>query len=296
MGVDVKIKNKQLFKKALKIEDITLGKYKYGYLDDYWRNTGELEEGYNVLYDPDNIGRGMEFQWSNNLKNEINLRINFFSTKYDMEMFYEVIRNILHVWKVKSFEHDGSDCTEADLEELCKKVKKSNLDYIANIDQTNITTIFGAMRPIHLDIERVKSFGENKNEEGFADYLHNLQCPDDYYAVPIVIKLNNTEFFGNYTIIAETDTIFPKKASDPILFKNPSTGEQLKCSFFVVTFVSNVKKRVVGRMAFDEFVEKAGIMNCPKHDMNHVFLKGFSEDEITKLAESASYDPLEKKQ
>lgn len=292
MGVDVRIKNRQIFKKALKINDITLGKYKYGSLDNYWRNTDELVEGRNILYHPNHIGRGIEFQWSDNLKDEIALRVNFLSTKYDMEMFYEVIRNILHVWKAKSFEHDASIYTEADLDELCKKQREFNLNYMADIDQISITTIFGARHPIDLDKTRVKTFGENKDEEGFADYLHALQYPDAYYAVPIIYKLNDTEFFGSYAITAETDTIFPKKASDPIMFKNPNTGEPLKCSFFVVTLVSLEKNRAVGRMAFDEFVEKAGIMNCPEHDMTHVFLKGLSEDKIFELAESEHYDPL----
>ena len=57
-------------------------------------------------------GKGIEFQRSNNLKNEIELRLNFLSTKYDKEMFYEGIRNILHVWNAKSFDHDGSECAE----------------------------------------------------------------------------------------------------------------------------------------------------------------------------------------
>ena len=292
MGIDVRIKNGQLFKKALKIEDITLGKYEYGSTDEYWRNTGELIEGYNILHDPNHIGRGMEFKWSKNLKDEIELRVNFFSTRYDMEMFYEVIRNILHVWKVKSFEHDASVCTEADLDELCRIQKKFNLEQLAGIDQMDVTTIFGAMYPIDIDKDKVASFGKNQDEEGYAEYLHKLQCMDAYYAVPIIYKLNDTEFYGSYAITAGVDTIFPKEAHEPMMFKDPNTGEQLKCSLFVVTLVSFEKKCAVGRMAFDDFVEKAGVLNCPAQDIGRVFLKGLSEEKIAELAESEHLDPL----
>ena len=284
MGIDVRIKNGQLFKKPLKIEDVTLGKYKYGALDDYWRNTEELTEGYNVLYDPNHIGRGIEFLWSENLKDEIELKANFLSTKYDMEMFYEVIRNILHIWKAKSFEHDGSNCKESDIDELLRIQKQFNLEQMSGIDQMNISTIFGAMHPIDIDTERVKGYGDKGDEEGFAEYLHNLQCRDAYYVVPIIYKVNETEFFGSYAITAETDTIFPKRPSNPIMFKDPNTGEQLRCSFFVVTLFSLEKKCAVGRMGFDEFVEKAGIADCPEHDASHVFLKGLSEERIAELA------------
>ncbi len=298
MGVDVRIKNRQIIKKALKIEDITLGKYKYGSLDDYWRNTGELAEGYNVLYDPNHIGRGMEFKWSNNLKDEIELRVNFLSTKYDIEMFYEVIRNILNVWKVKQFDHDASTCTIDDLDALYQSSKEFNLDYMSNQDivpdksESNIITIFGAMYPIDIDKKLIKSYGENEDEDGYANYLHNLQYPDAYYAVPIIYSLNDTEFFGNYVITAETDTLFPKRARDPMMFKDPNTGEQLKCKFFVVTLVSLEKKSAVGRMDFDEFVDKVNIANCPQHDMTRVFLEGLSEEKIAELTESEHYDPL----
>ena len=45
MSVEVVIKNKQLIKKPLTIEDITMGKYACGTSDQYMRNTCEVKDG-----------------------------------------------------------------------------------------------------------------------------------------------------------------------------------------------------------------------------------------------------------
>ena len=292
MSIEVTIKNGQLFKKPLQISDLTMRKYAYGSLDGSWRNTGELVEGYNVLYDPNRIGRGIEFSWSNNVKDEIELRVNFISTKYDMDMFYEVIRNILHVWKAKSFDHDGETYHEEDLDELCRLQKELNLKYMSELKQDGVMTIFGAMFPISVKYEKLANYGITNDEEGYADYLHELQSKDVYYAVPIIFQLNDDEFFGSYSVTATTDTIFPKQAMNPIMATNPNTGGPLECALFVVTLVSIEKRQAVGRMAFDEFIAKARIMECPEFDETHVFLKGLSEEEIQALAASEHIDPL----
>ena len=294
MSVEVVIKNGQLFKKALSINDLTMGKYSYGHFDDYFRRVDELIEGYNVLYNPNKIGRGIEFKWSNNLKDEISLRVNYLATKYDIEMFYEVIRNIMHIWKAKYFEREGENCKEEDIDVWCNSDKKFNLDFLK--EREDSITIFGATMPIDIDFhdQEIVRLIENGDEEGWADYLHQKQSLDAYYAVPIVYTLNENEFFGNYVITAGADTIFPKAPKDPMMFANPKTGKQLECSLFVVSLVSLEKKSAIGRLSFDDFANKVNIKECPSFDYNHVFLKGLSEEEIQELANCDHKDPLEK--
>lgn len=294
MSIKVTIKNGQLLRKPLKLTDLTMGKYAYGSLDGNWRNTGELVEGYNVLYDPNRIGRGIEFSWSKNVKDKIELHVNFISTKYDMEMFYQVIRNILHVWKAKSFEHDGETYHEEDLNELCQLQKELNLRYMSELKQDGVMIVFGAMFPISVKYEKLANYGMSHDEEGYADYLHELQSQDAYYAVPIIYQLNEEEFFGSYSVTATTDIIFPKQAMNPVMTTNLKTGEPLECSFFVVTLVSLEQGQTVGTMSFDEFIAKAKIMECPEFDETHVLLKGLSEEELQALAESEHSDPFGK--
>ena len=105
MGIDVTIKNRQLFKKALTVKDLTLGKYACGNPDEYERNTCEEADGDLIVYNPQKIGRGiLVTDWNSNIKDEIHMKVNFLCTRYDMEMFYEIIRNVMHVWKARNFE------------------------------------------------------------------------------------------------------------------------------------------------------------------------------------------------
>ena len=105
MGIDVKIRNKRFIKKPLKIEDIA-GRYNYGHADDYYRFEEGLVTGTNIVYDPQHIGRGFEFEWTGDDKDEISLRLNFLTTIYDIRIFYETVRNIMQLWGAKEFQVD----------------------------------------------------------------------------------------------------------------------------------------------------------------------------------------------
>lgn len=299
MSIDVVIRNKQLFKKALQPEDVTLGKYSCGKLDEFGRSDRKSMEGNIVIYDPKKIGRGVSLTWSKDIKNEIALTANFFSTKYDMEMFYEIIRNILHVWKTKNFEQDGVAFGEEDIDRLCTEQKASSLSFMKDVEQLvkgkgGVITIFGAMFPLDIDVKLLEKFGTEKDEEGFADYLHRLQSVDAYYAVPLIYKNKKkpNSFFGNFAITSDTDTIFPTEAKTPLGFKDPATGEALQCEFFVVTLFSYEKKKIVGTMLFEDFMRMADVMSNPEFDKTHVLLKGISEEKMDELANSEHEDPL----
>lgn len=299
MSIDVVIRNKQLFKKALQPEDVTLGKYSCGKLDEFGRNDRKSKEGNLVIYDQKKIGRGVSLMWTPDMKNEIALSVNFFSTKYDMEMFYEIIRNILHVWKAKTFEQDGVAFSEEDIDRLCKEQKESSLSFMKDVEQLtkekgNSVTIFGAMFPLDVDVKLLEKFGSEKDEEGYAEYLHRLQSVDAYYAVPMIYKNKKkpNSFIGNFAITSDTDTIFPIEAKVPIGFKDPSTGGAIQCDFFAVTLFSYEKKRIVGAMLFEDFIRMADVKSNPEFDKAHVLLKGISEAKMDELANSEHEDPL----
>jgi hypothetical protein len=302
MGIDVTVKNRQLFKKALKLGDITLGKYTCGTSDEYARNTCEPGDGDLIVYNPEKIGRGVIVSnWNSNIKDEISLRVNFLSTRYDMEMFYEIIRNVMHVWKAKNFEQDGGIYTEDDIDALCKDNKELSLRYMVDMCKDKKTddsafTIFGAMFPLDLDTDLLINFGFKKDEEGYADYLHGLQSMDVYYAVPAVYRRKDKEsaFWGAYSVTATVDTVFPLKPRAPLFFKNPDTNEDLKCDFFVVSLYSLAQKKTLAIMSFEDFCRLAGVGNCQTFDKNHVVIKGISEEKMAEMAASEYVNPLEK--
>lgn len=301
MSVEVVIKNKQLIKKPLTIKDITMGKYAAGTIDQYMRNTREVKDGELVVYNPDKIGRGVSISgWSSDLKNEISIVANSFSTKYDYEMFYDIIGNIMRVWKTKSFEQEGIKYTDADLEKLCLDQQTNGIGMMADIEKIvnsedgEDLTFFSALLPLNIKINKIAKFGKEKDLEGYANYLHELQAVDAYYAVPLYYGQKNKKdaYFGNYAITSDTDTIFPVKPKVPPFFTDPSTGKALQCSLYVVTLYSYAKKQVVGRLSFEDFLRLADIRNCPEFDSTHVFLKGISEERMAEMAATEHDDPL----
>ena len=295
MGIEVRIQNKRLIKKPLNISDI-VGSYSYGYMDDFFRLKEGLVEGTNVVYDPQHIGRGFEFDWNNDLKSEISLRLNFLSTIYDIKIFYECIRTIMTVWGAKTFEQDGSTYRLEDIESVQASANENNSKYLAMQDemeeQYKTVIVLGAMNPVNFECSEISRYVADNDLEGYAKKLHELQSMDLYYAVPMIYRVNGKDFFGNYTVTATTDTILPLKASDPPLFKNPDTGEDLKCSFFSVTLVSLEKEGAVGRMSFDDFAKEIDLASLPKYDANHVILKGLPEERIMELANMPHIDPV----
>ena len=302
MGIDVTIRNRQFFKKALKITDITLGKYACGNPDEYERNTCEEADGDLIVYNPQKIGRGiLVTDWNSNIKDEIHMKVNFFCTRYDMEMFYEIIRNVMHVWKAKNFEQDGSTFTEDYIDALCKDNKELSLKYMVEMCKDKKTddsafTIFGAMFPLDIDTDLLINYGFKKDEEGYADYLHRLQSMDVYYAVPRIYRLKDKEsaFWGAYSISATVDTVFPIKPKAPMFFKNPDTNENLECDFYVVSLYSLAQEKVLGVMRFEDFCRLAEIEKCEPFDKNHVVIKGISEEKLAEMAASEYVNPLEK--
>lgn len=301
MSVEVVIKNKQLIKKPLTIKDITMGKYAAGTIDQYMRNTREVKAGELVVYNPDKIGRGVSVMgWSSAVKDKIAIVANSFSTKYDYEMFYDIIGNIMRVWKTKNFEEEGIKHSSDDLEKLCQEQKNTAMSMMADIDSLvnredgENLTFFSAMLPLDIKLDLMKKFGEAKDEEGYADYLHDLQSIDAYFTVPIFYGQKNKDaVFGSYAVTSGTDTIFPVEPKVPPFFTDPSTGKALTCSLYIVTLVSYAKQKVIGKISFEDFVRLADIGNCPEFDATHVILKGLSEERIAQIAESVHEDPLE---
>lgn len=289
MSVEVTIKNRQLFKKPLTLKDLTLGKYVCGSIDEFGRYTGKINKGDLVFFNKDKRGRGViVYEWSNDIKNSIDLRLYQMSTRYDIEMFYEIIRNIMHVWKAGSFEQEGCAFRESDIDGLCAEQKENALKFMAGIKDVSgggseYITMQCAVFPLDLGLDLLERYGTAQDEEGYADCLHGLQSIEAYYGVPLFFKNKEHEgdYFGNFAVTNDTDTIMPLTPSVPLLFRNPETGNKLECSRYVVSFFSYEKKKVLGQMPFEVFAEAAGLKNCPKYDSTHVLLKGISEERMT---------------
>jgi hypothetical protein len=296
VGVDVIIRNKKLIRKPLTISDVA-GRYAYGHMDDFFRYEEGLIKGTNIVFDKEHIGRGFEFDWTGDDKNEIHLRLNFLATIYDIHIFYECIRNIMIVWGTKSFVQDDITFKLSEIPEIAERACQDNNRYLSMqkdmSDKYGTIIILGAMNPVYVEPDMISDFVARGDSEGYAKMLHDKQAQDLYYAVPKVYRVNNGAFFGNYSVTATADSVFPITASDPMFFKNPDTGEGLKCSFFSVSLCSLEKDAIVGRISFDDFKKEVDLESLPRYDATHVILRNMTEERIAQIVEKNYPDPLD---
>lgn len=295
MGVDVTIRNKKLIKRPLTISDVA-GNNPYGHADEYFRFEDGLIQGVNIIYDRSHIGRGFEFNWTGDDRNEISLRLNYLSTNYDIHLFYDCIRNIMTRWGAKEFMQDGSSYRLSDIDACEAMTRENNIKYLSEqkerAEEFGTTIILGAQNPVVLECNAIAEFADKGNLEGYAMLLHNTQAQDLYYAVPRIYRTGQGTFFGNYSVTATADAVFPLKACEPILFKNPDTGEDLECDFFSVSFYSIEKDAIVGRISFDDFKKEVELDSLPRYDAEHVILRDMTEKRIDQIVAKNYPDPL----
>lgn len=295
MGVDVTIRNKKLIKKPLTIADVAGGN-PYGHADEYFRLEDGLIQGTNIIYDKRHIGRGFEFVWTGDDKNEISLRLNYLSTNYDIHLFYDCIRNIMTLWGAKEFTQDGSNYRLSDLDDCEARTCEYNMKYLSEqkerANEFGKTIILGAINPVVLECNAIAEFADKGDLEGYAMLLHNTQAQDLYYAVPRVYRIGQGAFFGNYAVTATADAVFPLKACEPIFFKNPDTGEDLKCDFFTVSLCSLEKDAIVARISFDDFKKEVDLDSLPRYDAEHVILRDMTEERIDQIVAKNYPDPI----
>lgn len=295
MGVDVTIRNKKLIKRPLTIADV-VGSNPYGHADEYFRLEDGLTQGTNIVYDKRHIGRGFEFSWTGDDKNEISLRLNYLSTNYDIHLFYECIRKIMTLWGAKEFTQDGSSYRLSDLDDCEARTCEYNMKYLSEqkerANEFGTTIILGAINPVVLECNAIAEYADKGELEGYAMLLHNTQVQDLYYAVPRIYRIGQGAFFGNYTVTATADAVFPLKACEPILFKNPDTGEDLKCDFFAVSFFSLEKDAIVARISFDDFKKEVDLDSLPRYDAEHVILRDMTEERIEQIVAKNHPDPV----
>jgi hypothetical protein len=295
MGVDVTIRNRKLIKRPLTIADVA-GSNPYGHADEYFRLEDGLIQGTNIVYDKRHIGRGFEFDWTGDDRNEISLRLNFLSTNYDIHLFYATIRNIMTIWGAKEFTQDGSNYRLSDLDDCEAGIRQDNTRYLSEqkerAEEFGNTIILGAINPVVLECNTIAEFADKGDLEGYATLLHNTQAQDLYYAVPRVYRKGQGAFFGNYAVTATADAVFPLKASEPILFKNPDTGEDLKCDFFSVSLCSLEKDAIVARISFDDFKKEVDLESMPRYDAEHVILRDMTEERIAAIVAKNYPDPV----
>ena len=289
MSVDIRIKQKGLLKKKLDlifVDDICSNHgLKFGIMNDTlvmsnYTGDNNIKGVSLVLYNPKKLGRGFEIAVEENLY-DCYLRISTPSTNEDISLFYKVIKYVCGKLHADTYEKDEAEILKvSDIQKEEEFITKWNADQLLDMVSKNQNlTLFGAIYPISIEPETVQQWIHMDrvflmNE--FADYLHEKQDADYYYARALMYRNKEEQIFGTYAITEDVDTVFPLTPRVPILL-----GIDLKDVAFWKVNVG----RIVGDgyetaviMDFADFASKYQLDTKPHFDYTNVIVKLTKED------------------
>ena len=269
MAVEVKIKQKGLFKKKIEIEDMLSNNLLFGVMDENFRMVPNEKGKYTIIYDPNNLARGLEVSFE---KNIIDLRLPLPTAKSDIEMFYNVIKRICNKLKIDSFERYDEVLTLDTIDQLIRDDVDAStraLDDICYDKQYETITIFGALNPIAIGSKEKDTI--KGSVDNFGKFLKEKQEIDAYYAAPKLYK-SDTDIIGIYVITEKVDSIVPLK---PKVIMN---NENQNIKFY--TIIGDGTNDVV---KYEDFISSVDQSNY--YDDEHIIIN-LSKKEIENILEN----------
>lgn len=259
MAVCIQIKDNSLLTQKLTIEEIAKLKHlNYGALsNNYTLIPGKIGK-YTILYDPTNIGRGIEITLENDT---IYLNLPLPSTISEIELFYNLTEKICQKLKLKQFYCDDELTTLGYANHFLETYKETSLNAILNIEseirlgKKEQFIIFGALNPIFLGPQEIEQI--DGTLEGFEHLINNLQQVDAFYANPVIYKRSDESLFAVYYLDNNIPTVIPLQ---PMLFFQP----ELKITDWYIGLPDN------NNIPFSEFL--TNIDTSMPYDNQHIIV------------------------
>lgn len=211
MSVNVRIKQKSLFKKKLNAEDvIALSGLAYGVSDENYRLIpDEIGETHTLLYDETHLARGIDLSMEGT---DIVLQLSLPTAREEIRRFYQLIAQICRKIGTKTYIRDEETVSlgENDHFIACdEQGSVSGLEMIADSlrQDSEYLLIFGIMHPLSIGAKEIERFGNRLDD--FAQFLQELQSADLYYAAPQVFRMSDQRLIGIYTIPPDVPSIVP---------------------------------------------------------------------------------------
>ena len=278
----IRVKNLKLIKQKLSVQEMLSGlSYHFGTQDEYGR-MAELDaigNGPVIVYDDNHIGRGVQIVESSN--KFVELALPFPSTSYDVEVFYNLAKNIARQWSSKSvvdvdFEQD---VPLPDIDSLIDRDDEKNIEFLSKADsfKLDVFQLPSAFHPISIDSETLKSFGTKETYSLFADYLHSRQEVGAYYCRALTASLPGLDgVSGIYVLIEDGDTIIPIKPDAKY-----STDEGAKvCDHYLIAFNS---ESGLLKTEYASFITKVPANYIEQFDATHWHLKPMTRELLESL-------------
>lgn len=288
MSIDIVIRQKGLFKKALPLSVILGDHLVGGIYDQYFR----LEEGHvapggeMAVYDPAHKARGFTVSWS---RRSATLRALHPTTARELEDYYATVERIMTYWNA-TLEVDGNpDVPPAVFLESRGEVIDFNnryADILADrtLEEGGCMTLCCACWPLHFGAEEARAAKEFP--EGAAAYLarwlHERQSVDAYYAVPGFFH-EEGGLFGRFAFTAGCRSIFPRKPQPPFGATDPKTDRPLEVEDYEIALVVPETQRIIGTVPYDLFLQHLAPDKVSVYDGSCILVAPHSEDELEAL-------------
>lgn len=212
MSVNVRIKQKALFKKKLDMNEIIkISNLSYGVCDENYRLQRNEIASQTLIYDENNLARGIDLSLDNT---DILLSLSLPTSKEEIRCFYEVIDRLCNKLKIQKYIRDEEEVSIKDKEIFIDSDEKGSICALEKIEG-NIAKneyerfeIFGIYNPISIGIKEMKEI--NNNLDNFSSFLNSVQSLDVYYAAPRVYKIHD-KLVGIYAIGLNIPSVVPIK-------------------------------------------------------------------------------------
>ena len=275
MSVNVRIKQKSLFKKKVDIEDILqLIHLPYGVCDENYRLIRNEIGNHTLIYDEKRLARGIDLSLEGS---DIVLLLSLPTSLSEIKKYYEIIEMICKELHTKKFIREEEWVCIDDKELFIQADVKASITGLENLheklgtDEYKRFEIFGVFYPISIGSKEVNQFGNSLDK--FEEYLHHIQSQDVYYACPRVYKVQD-KFIGIYAIGSNVVSVVPTK---PYIILNQIQGIE---EWYVML-------RQGKTIQYIDFINH--IQHKEYFDMNHV-VTILNEDEIDDLLNNYSVE------
>lgn len=285
MSIDVLVKQKMFGGKTMPLEVILGDNLHYGNFVNDKLNEGELGESEFIAYNPQSIGRGFSVIWNPSEKKTITLRLPQPSTTQELKDFYASIERMVKYWDAKlvvdgnRLRLDSFMTSLQDMIEFNVKIIKQFSQQVLDGEHDTLT-LYSTMWPLSIGKEEATLF--LNNPDSYAEWLHEKQAMDVYFANPHLYAGDNG-VFGRFHLMNNLPAIFPNQPTVPFGTTDPQTGKQLECNQWVILLGIEGADEPLCEMEYSKFLSLIPDSKKSRYDGSHFLLAEMSEEEIRNL-------------
>ena len=280
MSRNIVIKNRSLFKSKVSKSSLT-GEHKYsiGYLDDNFRATDDESEACHcILYNKNNIGRGVQLLGLND-KKTLSLALSMPCTAEDVQMLYETAARVAALWKATSVMIDDQMVDVSELQQYAERDLSLNIEMLKAPSQythDGYATLYGAICPVCVSTEQFKSFADDY--ASFSVFMNDRQQIDAFYSCPYYFK-QEEELIAMYVVIEDGYFILPNCPKTVI---NCADGVK-ECDRVIIAISDLLPGESTSTMNYNDFVSRLPLDKISVFDCQHQLICPLSKEELIEI-------------